>query len=149
METRILPGPLVMTPGGIKHTPVPLGTHPGPRLLIAVAQHRAVLLVMHLVHIGFIPAGKPIKTRHDFVISLGNARAEGAHPMGGKSPAQQTYKILRVAEIARSRMHRHKPPALFHTEPDRQSSAHRFQGSAARGNWHSAAPHRSGAGSPG
>src|SRR5690625_7996922 len=104
METRILPGPLVMTPGGIKHTPVPLGAHPGPRLLIAVAQHRAVLLVMHLVHIGFIPAGTPITTRHDFAISLGNARAAGAHPTTVKSPAKQTYTILRVAHIARSRL---------------------------------------------
>src|SRR5690625_4786602 len=38
METRVLPGSLIMAPGGIKYTPISLGTYPGPRLIITVAQ---------------------------------------------------------------------------------------------------------------
>src|SRR5690625_5338240 len=99
METRVLPGSLIMAPGGIKYTPISLGTYPGPRLIITVAQYRTVFFVMFLVYIGFVPACKPGESFHHRMVGFGNTGAEGAHTMAGKRPARTGIYSFKVMEV--------------------------------------------------
>src|SRR4029078_6911609 len=78
LKPRIAPRAFIMPPRGVENAPLAVRAHPSPRLLVAVFKHRAVLLIVLGMDVGFIDALEGLEPLHDWVVRLRNGRANGA-----------------------------------------------------------------------
>ena len=123
MEGRLLPHPLVVSRGRIENAPLLLGPHPGPRLGfrdvvilpcdLAHHQYRAVLFVMVLVFIGFIPSLELLHSGHRRVLAVDHFSSEGPGLVTIEPTTHQLVESRFVTEAPARAMHRHEPPAVL------------------------------------
>ena len=78
-----------MSPSRIKNSPLTMRSHPGPWLLVPITENGAILLVVLVMHVGFIPALKPLKPLHHRVVSLCDPWTEHSGPVTLELPAKQ------------------------------------------------------------
>src|SRR5947209_20220394 len=80
LKIGIRPGALVMAPGGVENSAFAFGASPGVGLFAfvidAIRENRAVLVVVHVVDVGFIPGFNGVEPFEDFMIGVGVALFE-------------------------------------------------------------------------
>src|SRR5436853_436631 len=117
LKTRIAPGPLIVSPGGIEHAAFAVRANPSPRLaliwvitaaFLAVFEDRAVSLVMLRMNVSLVPAFKAAKAVHDRVLILGEDRAERAGAMPLELSADKLDIFGRVQKAVRRAVQRDK-----------------------------------------
>ena len=116
LETWIAPCVHIMAPSRIEDPSFAMRADPGPRLsfgvgselsLAAFLQDRAILGVVHLVNIGFVPAFKAAETLHDRVLWLENMGHESLAAVLFELSADEFDIGLRVAETKRRAVQRY------------------------------------------
>ena len=70
MKRHLTPGCRVVAISGVKHPALALLAHPGPGLLVAQHKHRATILIVVAMDIGFVFGYKAFKTAHHRVVFL-------------------------------------------------------------------------------
>ena len=123
MESRLLPHPFVVSRGRIENAPLPLRPHPGPRLGLrdivilpcdlAHHQYRAILFVVVLMFIGFVPSLKLLHAVHRRVLAVDHFGGEGAGLVTIEAATHQLIETWLVAEAPARAMHRHETPAAL------------------------------------
>ena len=118
LETRVAPGPLIVSPGGVENPTLALRTDPGPGFLVSLLfadfQNDAILFVVFGMDVGFIPALEPLKPLHDGMIGLGDHGAERPGAMPLELPTHQGNDLGRVAKTVRGTVQRNESLAIFH-----------------------------------
>ena len=116
-KIRIGPRSLIVPPGGIEHPPVALRARPGVRLLVIalnpIRQNRAVLLIVHFMHVRLIPTLDRIQPLLNRMIRLNDRFLEDARLVTLEPSPNQCRDPRRVQKAIRPAMNRREAvPAL-------------------------------------
>ena len=80
MEARMLPGAMVVPPGGVEDSSAAVGSNPGPRFVrfpfLAGLENGAIFFVVMGVYIGLVPALEALVPFHDRMLRLDVVDAE-------------------------------------------------------------------------
>ena len=103
---------MIVAPGSVKHATLAVRANPGPRFAPAgiktKLQHRTVLVVVHVMNVGLVPAFEAAETLHDRMIRLSDLGAEDAGAVSFELSAQERHHFRRVAEAITGAVQRHE-----------------------------------------
>ena len=115
LETRMAPSALIMAPRCIEHASLAVCADPGPWLATLIVdtdgQHRAILLVVQMMHVGLVPALEPSKTPHDRMFALHNLGTEHSRTMAFELASHQSHHFRHISKTVGGAVQRHKSVA--------------------------------------
>ena len=113
LEAGMPPGALVVPPGGVEDAPLPLGAHPGPRLVVipfhALLENGAATGVVARVDVGLVPTGESGETGHDRMVGDEDRGAELAGAVALELGPHHVHPGGGVAEAVTRAVERHEP----------------------------------------
>src|SRR6266850_750318 len=102
LEIGVGPGALVVAPGSVENSAFAFGAGPGVGLFAlvvdSIGENRAVFVVVHFMHVGFVPGLNRVEAFENLVIGGGVGFFEGAGAVGFEACTSELRQGLGVEE---------------------------------------------------
>ena len=120
-EAGVREGPPVVPPRGVEHAALAVGANPRPRFAVVAVgllpadadrEDGAVVRVVEVMDVGFVPRREAVEPGRDGVVRLDDRRPEHAGPVLQKLPADEGGHPRVVPPAIAGAVQRHEPAAV-------------------------------------